>query len=339
MSLRGGLALALALGLGIGGTVAAQESARLVTTRPLADVVMYPRESAPATVVSVNESRLSAEIRASVTAITVRVGEVVEQDQVLLKLDCRQHQLGLRQAEAAMAGVAARLDLAQGQLERARSLSASANISQEILHQRRAELNAVEAELAAAKAMRERAALDVEHCTVRAPFEGVVLGRLANIGELADVGTPLLHLLDRGRLEISAQVTLDQVEGLTTVDNARFVSGGRDYPVKLRLISPAINPQARNREARLLFVAERALPGAAGRLVWNETSPHLPAELLVRRDDRLGVFVVNGGAAHFVVLPDALEGRPAPVSLPADSWVVIEGRQILRDGDRVSTSR
>lgn len=48
-----------------------------VSLRPLSEVIVYPEQSAPATVRSLNESRLSAEINARIEAIEVKVGEAV----------------------------------------------------------------------------------------------------------------------------------------------------------------------------------------------------------------------------------------------------------------------
>jgi len=56
----------------------------------------------------------------------------------------------------------------------------------------------------------------------------------------------------------------------------------------------------------------------------------------VRRDGRLGVFVVNDGRAHFTPLADAQEGRPVGVSLPASTHVVVNGQLVLKDGARVA---
>jgi hypothetical protein len=79
--------------------------------------------------------------------------------------------------------------------------------------------------------------------------------------------------------------------------------------------------------------------GTPGRLVWTGARNLLGADLLVRRDGTLGVFLVDAGTARFVALPDAEEGRPAAVDLPATSRLVIEGRQRLAEGAAVTESQ
>ncbi len=301
---------------------AAQDQSRLVSTQALGDLVVYPRRTAPATVLSLNDSRISAEINARIESVAVKVGDPVATGDALVRLDCRDNRLALQRTKA-------RLDFAHGQLKRAKSLRKKHNISAETYDQRQTDYD--EADVAY-----QQAALNVERCVVRAPFEGVVMERLVSEGELAATGTPLLRLLDRSRLEVSAQVPAGQVQSLETAKRSWLEYGGRRWALQLRTATPAINPLARNRDVRLTFAEEPALPGTAGRLVWESAEPHLPSNLLIQRDGRLGVLVANGHRAHFRPLPEALEGQPARIELPLDTQIIVEGRHGLSDGDAVT---
>ncbi len=81
---------------------AEQPHAIPVTSQPLAELLKYPIQSAPATVVSLNRSQLSAQLNAQILNIPVRVGEVVRRGAVLVELDCRDAQLALQQAQSRM---------------------------------------------------------------------------------------------------------------------------------------------------------------------------------------------------------------------------------------------
>ncbi|WP_455216774.1 hypothetical protein, partial [Kaarinaea lacus] len=93
--------------------------------------------------------------------------------------------------------------------------------------------------------------------------------------------------------------------------------------------------KSRTREARLLFTENPALPGSAGELVWEQPSASLPADLLVKRNGKLGVFVLNDGQAKFVPLAGAEAGRPAIVNLAPATEIITQGRFRLQDGDSV----
>ncbi|HOT83855.1 MAG TPA: hypothetical protein PLQ12_11205, partial [Candidatus Defluviicoccus seviourii] len=60
-------------------------------------------------------------------------------------------------------------------------------------------------------------------------------------------------------------------------------------------------------------------------LVWRDSRPHLPAELLVRRAGHYGVFVLAAGKVHFEPVDGAQEGRPAAVDLPPATQIVVPG--------------
>ena len=89
---------------------------------------------------------------------------------------------------------------------------------------------------------------------------------------------------------------------------------------------------------RLVFDDQSALPGAAGKLVWKDPRPHIPGTLLLRREDELGVFIVNDGHAKFIPVPSAQAGRASPADLPKTANIVTEGRYALKDGDVVVIS-
>jgi hypothetical protein len=72
----------------------------------------------------------------------------------------------------------------------------------------------------------------------------------------------------------------------------------------------------------------------------------LPASLLSRRNEMLGVFVAvltvqkadqasDHAVARFVELKSALEGRPSPIELPITTQIIVEGRHQLSSGDAI----
>lgn len=327
--------LVLAFGLLAGMASAATP----VTTRPLAEVLIFPERSAPATVESLNDADLSAEIAARVDRIRVRVGDEVAAGDVLVELDCRGHRSRLAAQRAAASQLEAQHRLAASQLERARNLRERRGASEEEVEQRETELLGLDAQLAAQREAIVQAELDVERCAIRAPYRGAVTARLADEGTLATPGTHLLRIVETDALELSARLRAHELDESRSAATRVFEFLGERYPVDLRRVVPVVDPRTRTVEARLTF-PDRAPPaGAAGRLVWRSPTPHLPAELLVRRNGALGVFVASNGAARFHALPGAQEGQPAPVAdLPPDTRIVVAGRERLGDGAPVETA-
>lgn len=310
-----------------------------VTAARLAEVTIHQEYSAPATTLSLNESRISAETTGTVLDIPVRVGDRVERGALLTALDCRDNRLRLQQAEAGLASIEARVTLAKRQIERTKLLRETRNASEERLNQQEADLRVAEAERRAQQASIAEAQLNRQRCEIRAPFAGVVRERLVGEGEWVNPGQPLIRLIDLERLEISAQVSADLIDSLRATDRILLETNQGSYPVSLRQVVPVVEALGRNREVRLQFSDGRALPGSSGRLLWQSRQPYVPADLPVRRGDSLGLFLIEQGKARFVPLPGALEGHPARVDLAADTLLAIEGRQALADGARIELTQ
>lgn len=313
----------------------AQPPAIGVIAKPFGEIALHPAREAPAQVLSVNEARLAAEISARVIEIAAEVGQVLGKDALVARLDCADHELARERARGASAAARARAQLSEQQLARARELERQGFFSREALAQRETELSVLRAEAVQAGAGLASAERTVVKCVVRAPFAAIVRQRLASVGDLAAPGTPLVALIDTGRIEVAAQVQLRDAATLPQAGALHFAVESITHELRLVRVSPAVSREARTVEVRLaLKKPAAAAPGLEGRLIWRDPRAHLPAAAIVRRGAALGVFVLQDGVARFVPLPGAQEGRPAAAALAPEARVVIEGQLALRDGER-----
>jgi len=324
------------LSSGLVGAAEAESQVRPVSVTPVADLVFHPLREAPATVVSLNHSLVSAEVAARVAEVSRRPGDSVQEGEVLARLDCRIYRIAEKRAAAALQAARARYKYARQRYQDAQKLVKSRNISSDEFNQRSSESNRLAAELNIREADLDQARWRVARCTIEAPFDAVVTERKASVGDYATTGTPIMGLVDLQHLEVSAQVQQQQVADLPKAEALQFELEGRRYPLRLRAVVPLLDRRSRSQEVRLVFTADRAPPGAAGRLLWRSPEPHLPAHLLVQRDGRLGVFLYQEGVARFVPLPDSRQGMPAKATgLPADALLIVDGRFALTDGQPV----
>jgi len=309
-----------------------------ITTQPIESLLLYPETDAPAQVISLNRSTLAAEINAKILDFTVRVGDRVVAGAPLVKLDCRDYQLLLVQAQARLKGIRARLDFAQYRKQKAESLVRSKSVSEETLKLRISEVATFKAEEQSLKSSVEQAQRSVNRCVIKSPFDAILTARFGSVGEQAAPGKSLLTLIEQNNLEAVAQVQSNLVEDLLNSSDVRLAVGEKNYALKVRAAVDSINTGAATREVRLQFVGAKPLSGAAGRLVWRSATAHLPANLLERRQAQLGVFVLAEGKASFHALELAREGRPAVNDLAPGSRLIIDGRVNLEDGEQVSES-
>jgi len=271
-------------------------------------------------------------VHAVVKVFPTFVGDTVNRDEVLIELDDRTYKLNLLRAEVALKGIESRLNLAQYQMDQATALFEQKAITDELLQQRSAEVDTLKAERNAKRVEVAMAKRDLDKCTIRAPFKATLLERIAQTGELASPGTPLVRIIDAARIEVSARIQPQDISSLKDTKTFEFITQDETYDVSLRKITPAFDPVQRNQEARFNFKRKRALPGATGTLRWKQSKAHIPANLLIKRDKTLGVFIIVSGKAKFMELPNAREGRPALTNLPDYTTLIIDGRFGVQDG-------
>ncbi len=320
--------------------LAVGDAAIPVTVKSFKQLAIYPTIHVPASVVSLNNSKLSAEVNAIIKDILVDVGQTVDRGSVLFKLDSSYYQLEYDRSKAALQSIRAKRDLADYQLQRAESLSKQNVVSEELLAQRESDLKVLAGEVAVQRALRDIAKRNLDRCTVRAPFKAIVKERLGHIGELASIGTPLIHIVDAEKLEISAKIHTNDVASLKSAKKIELLSQGGRFNIELKNITPAYDSFERSQEVRFSFVGNDVgntdLPGAFGKIIWNKTVPHIPADLMVQRDGNLGIFILKDNKSRFVKLINAKEGRPvAQPQLPEAASIIVDGRYRLQDGNGV----
>lgn len=313
-------------------TTAQAASVRTAVLGGLVEPVAY---SAPAEVIQRDHSLLSTLIAGQVETITVQVGEQVEAGALLVRLDCAEYHLQQQQREAEQAARAAQYTLARQQLRRAQKLLQQRNASRELYDQRKAELARLQAELRGGEARLAQVALAIERCDIRAPFAGSITARLASTGSYVAPGTGLVQLLRLEGQEVSAELSTADVASLQQASQSWLYVDNIKYPLQLRVVLPQVDNRARTRTAVLTFVDNSALAGSSGRLLWRDGRLQLAPRYRVRHAGASGLMLWVEGVARFHPLPDAVEGQPAVVDLPADALLIIEGQFALRDGEAV----
>jgi RND family efflux transporter MFP subunit len=316
----------------------------LVKTQTLAELLIERQFTSPATAIAINQSQISAELSARITQINVRVGDLVEAGDILIKLDCRNYDNALVSTEAQNQSLQVQLKLAQQQLKRAQTLQNAGNIAADILDQRVAEVDIVQASLKFQLVAIADAELSVQRCLIRSPYRAEITQRLVGEGTLATPGLPLVEIIGLDNVELSVQIPVDLADSVLNAKSLIFATNKQNLKAKIRIMSRIVNSVSGNRELRLTPEAIVA-PGVSGRLEWY-SEPMLPASLLSRRNEMLGVFVAvltvqkadqasDHAVARFVELKSALEGRPSPIELPITTQIIVEGRHQLSSGDAI----
>ena len=325
------------------GLVAASDLA-LAQTRvqaaPLEQLRISVNRSLPAEAISLRSAAIASELTTTVVELPLLVGDEISQGELIARLDCADNVLELQQAKSELVARNANKILAQQQLDRLIKLSATNNASEEQINQKQAEVNVSTAQIKAQTIAISMAQRKVEKCEVRAPFPGVVTEVLTEVGNFVTPGTPIISLVDTDNIELSARVSIQELDQIRNAENLEFVFQGRSYPVSIRTVLSVIDPVTQSRHMRLTFTGPNALPGSNGRLQWNLSGYIVSPSLLVTRNQEQGIFVVDDSnaaaqVARFHPITGARQGQPATVDLNPDTLIVTDGRFGLRDGDGI----
>ncbi len=125
-------------------------------------------------VTAVSDTRLAFEVGGIVQTVEVNLGDRVERDQVLARLDPEPFELSVRDAEAALAEATARRESATADYERTKTLFEANVASRQELDRDRARRDSRHSQVDAADARLNLARRDLRRSVLRAPFAGSV---------------------------------------------------------------------------------------------------------------------------------------------------------------------
>lgn len=312
-----------------------------VTTSEVESLAFLPSRNAPARVEPMSRSLIPAEISAVVESIEKRVGDRFSAGELLAKLDCRDQNLALANQKAQFSRLSENLEFEKRQYTRGKKLAKQKTIGEAELDRLKTNELIAEAQLNSQRALLSSAQTGVQRCQIVAPYNGVVVKRIANVGEMLGTGTAIIETVELDNSEVSALISLTDTESYIASNNFELESQGKRYRLNSRVLLPVVNQTSRTREARLDFDLSAALAGMAGRLFWYSPFYHLPANLLQQREGRVGIFVLDGNKAVFIETPEAQEGRPVLLS-NFEQWrdkrLIVDGRHGLVNGQTVRDS-
>src|SRR5260370_13698526 len=121
---------------------------------------------------AVSQVELRAQVGGTLTGIFFKDGDIVRKGDVLFTIDARPYEITLAEANAQLEVAAARLELADRQLDRAKDLEQSNAGSVENVDQRISDQRSARAAVDEAKARIRHAQFALHHFRLTAPFRG-----------------------------------------------------------------------------------------------------------------------------------------------------------------------
>lgn len=290
---------------------------------------------------------MRAEIAGAIVALNVETGQQVAQGAVLARID----DSGVRDAfESARIGVTTadvNYQLAKRNTDRAEALAKAGAIAERDLETAQWTATNAESQLADAKARLASAQKQLERTIVRAPFNGVVSERPANVGDVLQTGNPIVTVIDPASLKFEGTVPAEDRLSLKVGTPVSFtVSGGKE-PIqgKVSRVNPALDPATRQVRVTVTVPNQggRLLAGlfAEGRVASSvRNSVVVPGEAVDRKGLRPFVVRVKSGLVERVevelgLIDDATEQAEVLNGLAAGDTLLMGGARGLPPGTQV----
>lgn len=310
------------------GATAVVVQAAVKTLRPVS-TPLYAQ--VPGVVVASQEVQVASRLSGFIRQINVHEGQSVKQGTLLLTVDPSDLMGSIEQARANLSHARASLANAESVYERFRPLHQAGAISPQEFDKIRTERNLARAQIAAARAALETARSRLQYAHVRSPINGVVAEKLADVGDLATPGKPLLVLQNATHSQAQFDVGEHTYNKLTLGSTVDISTGTGYTPATVERLVPTADPVTHT------HLVKAALPDNANlspgtfvdvRIpIGSHQAIVVPASAVLRRGGITGVFIVDtDGIAHYRMI------RPGPAD---DGNVVVSAG--LFPGDRIVT--
>jgi len=297
-------------------------------------------------VVARTKASVAAKVAGQLEYLGVSEGSRLRRGEVLARIESGNQQAALSAARAALAQAGASLEQGRRDLERAQRLATEQVLSPADLEDAKTRAGVLAAQADQARAQVLLAEVGLENTRVRAPFDGTVLRKDAEVGEIvapASAGgsltrTSIVTMADLATLEVEvdvneayiaqirnlqpARITLDAYPDTSFAGRVRQVVPTADRQkatvlVKVSILDrdPRILPEM---GAKVVFLREADPAGAAPRRVL------VPEGAVVRADGATSVWVIEG---------DRVAARP--ITPGTGRGTDLEVRDGLAGGERV----
>ncbi|MHC4350739.1 MAG: efflux RND transporter periplasmic adaptor subunit [Planctomycetota bacterium] len=300
------------------------------------------------------EVNLSFRVSGPLVEFPVIVGDRVTQDQVLARIDPRDFQVELRNAEAQLAEAKAVRDLREDEYARAQTAHQRGGISDIELSRQLAERDRSRATVASNEAAVEAAQDALEYTNLKAPFDGIVVATFVENFEDVLAKQQIVRVLDDSRIEMIIDVPeqlislAPYVEVVTCTFDAL---PGLEVPAEIKEIGTEASQTTRTYPITLIMdqpADAKIFPGMTGQARGRARPPgadateglEVPVSAVASADGRTGhVWIIDDASGTVSQRPiTVVELTPAGIRVQGvepGEWVATAGAHYLTEGQQV----
>lgn len=306
-------------------------SSQQVAVRVVEQVPVLNQIEVIGTVESVYRAEISAKVSGTITVLPVVLGSEVSKGDLLVEISAGEIDARLQQSRAQMSQ--ARRNLAR---------------EKKLLEQNAATpetVKSLEESLAIAEAAAQEALIMQSYTRLLAPFDGRITRKMANIGDLATPGKPLLNIEDESQLQVITDIPEAMILEVKQGDvlSVAIPSAGLTVPGTVAEVAPTANPTTRSGPVKINIAPHPHLrPGQFARVALSQQGTQtltVPRLALVNSGQMEQLFIVENGKARLrLVRSGAHYGDAVEIlsGIRAGEQVVVTGQHNLHDGQPVA---
>lgn len=274
-----------------------------VQIRPFGTAALAAGLVLPARVRAAEEITLTARTAGRLTALPAREGTRVRRGEAVARFDAPETRNARAAAHSELDAAAMAATVAARQSGRIESLFVARVVAPSDRETAQSAGRDAEARLARARANVEQIETAV---TLRAPFDGVVVRRHADVGADLAPGSPVVDLRSSGPLEVVVSIPEGAVTSFQHASIEVETAGGTWRTATIKLLDGMVDFASRTRSARLALKDPAGfVAGAYTRVrvlgtanVAAGVGTAVPNSSLVHRGALTGVFIVHDGHAQ-----------------------------------------
>jgi membrane fusion protein, multidrug efflux system len=147
-----------------------------------------------------------------ITKVNVEQGQKVKKNEILIEIDERDYQNSLKQSKANLISLTAKLSDAEINFKRTEKLFKIGAATQQQYDSNLANYSDIKAQSDSATAQVLQAELMLEYTKIKAPSNGIIAKKSAEIGQFANPGVPLIGFVDTDERWVTANFKETEIE-------------------------------------------------------------------------------------------------------------------------------
>ncbi len=307
---------------------------------------VHPTRRLVGRLIEVRKVTLQSEVIGKVIAMPVDEGTAVEAGETLIaQIDDVWARLAKDQIAAEMASIRAKLTFEETELEKYKQLFTKKVATESEVEQRQAMVDQYTADIEEAHARLNEAEERIARLMIYAPFDGAVVAKRAELGQLLTAGTPIVDIISRGRIDARLMVPESCIERIRVGDSLpiRVDPLDEEFTGEVVLLVPYGPTASRTFPIRVSLDDQQGRLKAGMSVSTYVAMADKVDGLVVPRD---AVLVRPDTATVWVAMPTAvgetMTVQPVPVTVTAQmryEYAVtpetVEGEAILGEGSLV----